>query len=78
MDYRIITTAPGTTIETIQHTGDHLDGWTHEAATAWAHTEGGRLPEGTLIAIDRRRGAALYQPHRRYVVRDGIARRTDR
>jgi hypothetical protein len=70
MQYRIITTAPGTTIETIH--GDH---WTHETAIDWARREGRKLPEGTRIAIDRRRGRAMYQPHRRYTVQNGITKR---
>lgn len=85
MDYRIITTAPVTTIETIQH--EHLwpaqvtaagavAWWTHETSTAWAHTEGKHLPAGTRISIERRRGVAYYRTHRRYVVgEDGIVRR---
>lgn len=85
MDYRIITTAPGSTRETIRHR-EELSGvehgspstWDHASATTWAHTRGCNLPEGTRISIDRRRGAAMYRAHRRYVVEGGVTRRTDR
>ncbi len=77
MDYRIITTPPGSSAETIVH-APPLAPWTHDSATAWAHQEGRHLPDGSRIAIDRRRGSAPYQPHRRYEVNEGIARRTDR
>lgn len=78
MDYRVITTAPGTTIETIRCL-PHNVLWNHANATNWAHTVGNGLPAGTRIQIDRRQGGAMYQSHRRYTVSDsGITRRTDR
>ncbi len=72
--YMVVSTdSTGETIHTRQSAP-----WTHDSATRWAHVEGRNLPEGTTIAIDRRRGQGLYQAHRRYVVRDGVTRRTDR
>lgn len=53
--------------------------WTHETATAWCRIAGQGLIDGTVLAIDRRRGGAMYMPHRRYTVgADGMVRRTDR
>lgn len=77
MDYRIITNEPGTTRETIIQSGNTP--WCHGSATTWAHIEGRKLPAGTRIMIDRRRGLAMYMSHRRYIVDPGgIVRRTDR
>lgn len=80
MYYRIITTAPGSTIETNVLEPDGQGAWTHESATRWAHVDGNRLPAGTVVRIWKRpsRGGYLVQ-HRRYLVgADGIVRRTDR
>lgn len=76
-------TGPAATSETeVAPTGV---GWTHATAIYWAHVEGHKFPEGTVIRIWRWEDGPGRLPrqghgaqHRAYVVRDGIARRTDR
>lgn len=73
--------------EMVRHEGTSVLPWTDESAIAYAHRSGSTLEDGTEIRILRRRASnaprrrgdgPTWQSHRRYLVQEGIARRTDR